>query len=347
MPNLNQQFAEWNILRTVDLQAVATWMIRDLIRSLRQLEAEILAQVILMDPTAGRTLGAKKDRLANLLSDIKELIRTAYAEMLNRVNDFFEDIADVDNERQREQIFAIFGVKPSSRTKLAGIAGVLILGATAEDWLSRQAGDLDFRIKTALTTGFGNGEPLDVLSKRIRGTAAPDKEGGDIVVIPRPVETAERNAEVLIRTGVESISDEVTKRVAEKIPDSIRVGWQQISVLDSRTTQTCRAYAFKIWDREYKPIGHDLPFDGGCPRHWGCRSSITQILLDEDAISEFTFKDWLATISPADQEKIFGKKQMELYRAGKITDAVLIRQQQRALSPEDLRNQPDPRLPKD
>lgn len=76
-----------------------------------------------------------------------------------------------------------------------------------------------------------------------------------------------------------------------------------------------------------------------------CRSHNTATVLD-DAKMDLTFKGWMDTLSAKDQDEIFGAGRMRQWRDGKLSDAQLVRHQQRAISPERLRTL-DPRLPKD
>lgn len=55
-------------------------------------------------------------------------------------------------------------------------------------------------------------------------------------------------------------------------------GVQQISTFDSRTTVVCWARANKIWDLQGNPINHDIPYNGGPPLHYNCRSAEISIL---------------------------------------------------------------------
>ncbi len=100
---------------------------------------------------------------------------------------------------------------------------------------------------------------------------------------------------------------------------------------------TCRAYAFKIWDRDFKPIGHALPYNGGVPRHFACRSRIVPYLFDDGPNKDFTFKEWLERLSPEQQTQIFGRARIEAWKRGKLTDQDLIRSQERALTLDELK----------
>lgn len=343
MPEItNQEFAEYAVLRTVQLQAVATWIIQRLIVRLKKLESEILTELFQSDPTSSDA--DKEQSLKDLLDAIEQLIKAAYTEILSRIEDDFDELADAENERQNNQFTALFGTSPS-QIDLSQIAGMTILGATISDWMERQAGDLNFKYKTALIQGVALNEPLDKLTRRVKGYFGTG-DNSEIMSIAKPLDAATKNVETFVRTGVEGIAAQISDMISENMPDKIKSGWQSIAVIDSRTTELCMAYAYKIWDRELKPVGHELPYLP-VPRHWCCRSSIVPITLDGDAVKPFTFMQWINGIPRDEQDAIFGKQNMSLWRSGKITDQALIRQQERSLDIEAYRNAPDPRLPKE
>ena len=100
----------------------------------------------------------------------------------------------------------------------------------------------------------------------------------------------------------------------------------------------CRDYAGRIWNLNFKPIGHSLPFNGGPPRHLNCRSSVIPILLDEDPAQDITLAKWLRRQSEEKLRALTGSKRYELWRKDKITDQDLIRQEGRQMTFEQLRN---------
>ena len=63
-----------------------------------------------------------------------------------------------------------------------------------------------------------------------------------------------------------------------KANSDIIKGVRQLSTMDGHTTPTCVAYSGAECDLDGNPInGTTLPFNGGPPRHWGCRSVLTSI----------------------------------------------------------------------
>lgn len=109
-------------------------------------------------------------------------------------------------------------------------------------------------------------------------------------------------------------------------------GYQQISILDGRTSDICRDYAGCTWDLDFEPTGRrKREFNGGCPRHMNCRSTICALvnkaaaasseLDDTPSVDHATasFADWLDTISKETADEAFGVGKAAQYRRGAIT----------------------------
>ena len=243
--NASQEFADWTTLRTIQAQAVATYTLRDMLRRLDKLEKEISAAIFISDLDGNRAPGKQRQALADFKADVEEKIAIVYRELLSRAEDDFAILAEKEDEAQR-LAFPPFG---SLRAGAAfNVGGMLILGATLRQWFSRQAGDLQFRTVQTIRQGIDAGETPAELVRRIKG--GTDAAGGEIPPITAP---SKRAVEVVIRTGATQIQGEITLGLAEKLPASVDYGWQQISILDGRTTQICRAYAFKIWTKDFQP----------------------------------------------------------------------------------------------
>lgn len=330
----SEQYAEWQTIRTIKLQAVATWMLRELLTKLDRLEKKLLAALAEseLDGTAsGRT---QRAALKEFKALVDEQITATYRELYSRADEMFQELAQVETKDQNAIFLKLFGV--ATAAALIDTTKTDIAGATLKSWLSQQAGDLQFQLERGIQQGLNAGEDAGKLRRRIKGWAGSGAEP-EAVMIPSPIEPKRRALETVIRTGVEATSQEVINSVGAEVPKSVRVGWQQISVLDARTTTICRAYAFKVWDRDYKPVGHNLPFNGGVPRHPNCRSRIVMFMMEDGPTKELTFKEWVDSLKPEQQKQIFGAERLRLWRNGKLSDQNLIRAQERAVSPEELK----------
>jgi hypothetical protein len=131
----------------------------------------------------------------------------------------------------------------------------------------------------------------------------------------------------------------------------ILTGVRQVSTLDSHTSLCCIAYSNGQWDLDGNPInGTTLPFNGGPPRHWGCRSLLVGIsnnatlrnragtrASDEGQIDrKISFDDFLKRKSPEYVDEMLGKGRADLWRDGRIRCRDLLDEQGHILSLEEL-----------
>jgi len=109
--------------------------------------------------------------------------------------------------------------------------------------------------------------------------------------------------------------------------------------MDSHVSEICLAYSGAEWDLAGEPInGNTLPFNGGTPRHWGCRSVITPITLtfrelgidapehkgtrasDEGQIrSDITMTEFLKGKDKSYIDDLLGPGRAKLFMDGKLT----------------------------
>jgi hypothetical protein len=134
-------------------------------------------------------------------------------------------------------------------------------------------------------------------------------------------------------------------------------GVEQISTLDSHTSEICMAYSGAQWDLDGEPLpGTTLPFNGGPPRHVNCRSVLVPITKtfkelgidieepapstrasDEGPISAtITFDDFLKRKTTEEQDAMLGKGKAQLFRDGKITLRDLLDQSGNPLTLKEL-----------
>lgn len=332
----SEKFSDWIILRTIQLQAVSTWILRDVIKRLEKLEAEILTALASADLDGTQAGREQRANMRDFKEEVDRLITAAFKELASRIENDFDTISTIEEKKQRE-LFALWLAAPGAVNIAIG-SNVNILGSSIRDTLGKQAGDLQYRIEQAIQTGLDAGEDASKLRRRVKGWPGTGKEA-DAIAIPTVLNPTKKALEQTVRTGVQEVAEEVQTGLGSAIPKSVRIGWQQISVLDSRTTHICRAYAFKTWDKDFNPTGAvKLPFNGGVPRHVNCRSRIVLYMLDDGPSPELTFKAWVDRLEPAQQKQIFGDTRLKMWREGKLSDQDLIRQQWRATSPDELDN---------
>lgn len=213
--------------------------------------------------------------------------------------------------------FARKVIEDSAAGRAGGLIGLpMIMGASFDDWFSKIERDLLFRIEARLNSLFATDRDADI---------PQDLLLTEIVM-------AMVALEALIRTALQAILNAVTREIVSR---SFVSGyrWQQVSVLDSRTSRVCREYAFKEWDAQFQPIDHDLPFADGVPRHWHCRSVVVPVF---GPAVQLTLDRWMANGGRSRMQEIFGRKHLALFDTGVLSISDLVRQASRPLSIDEM-----------
>jgi SPP1 gp7 family putative phage head morphogenesis protein len=208
----------------------------------------------------------------------------------------------------------------------------LIQGATMGNWFARLNESARFDIERVVKNGVSLGQTNAQIAKELIGVG--DKGG-------QPIAKARRDAMAITRTAVQTVAKDARLASLEANANIIKaVQW--VSTLDSRTSEICMARSGKTWSYpDFKPIGHKIPWNGGPPAHWNCRSSFipitksfeeltggkikdkvepaTRASMDGYVAADLTFDQFLKNKPPEFADKMLGKGRAELWRSGKIT----------------------------
>jgi hypothetical protein len=373
------------------MSALEQWLMEILIgngvkmlRAEAEIKAKVLALLILM----------QKDLVAALAnaSELSEMGKAAKAAVLRESNAL---IADYYGRAQIEMdLFGVaeaesLGVKQALAKVLERAAGpegieirlgigmpseaylqklasdALIQGSPAKNWWLRQQQDTQFKVANEIRIGAAQGETNAQIIKRIVGeevTAKLPTAKAPVLpelqpALPGVMPLARKNAASIVQTSMATVSGEA-RRATLKLNKDITNGIMQISTLDSHTSLTCIAYSGACWDWDYEPInGNDLPYNGGVPRHWNCRSTEIAIMktlremgIDMDEpdpgtrasaagpiSAKTTFGDFLKAMGTEYQDETLGKGRAELFRAGKLTPRELVDVSGRPLKLSELK----------
>ena len=291
-----------------------------------------------------------KRRMLKLLNECTMVINEYYKEMQSKIN--YAAVAETEL-KATQKVFAAIGVEaaiPTSAAMKALVSNVLIEGSPAAAWWSKQAADTAFRFASQVRQGVAQNETVAQIVTRIVGS----KKYGT----PGIMDISRRNAYSLVHTSIQQISNDARMATFQENADILE-GIEQVSTLDSHTTAICMAYSGQQWDMEYNPInGSSLPYNGGCPRHYNCRSVIVPLLIPLSKIAgvklpakpegtrasdlgqikeSTTFDAFLKRHDDAYLNDMLGKGRADMYRAGKITLQDLVSGQGRELTLTELK----------
>lgn len=237
-----------------------------------------------------------------------------------------------------------------SKTTLQRIASTsLIEGATIGQWFGRLQEETRFQLSRAVKLGVSLGETNAQILKRI---ISANEKGPEVLAQTR------RNGMAIVRTSVQTISNEVRQATFQENEDLVD-GVQWLSTLDGRTSDICIARSGLVWTLpKYKPKGHKIPWNGGPPAHWNCRSTTIPVLksleemgidpegipaqtrasMDGQVAADLTFADFLKSKPPEFADEMLGKGRAQLWRDGKITLSQLLDQRGNPLTLAQLRD---------
>ncbi len=229
---------------------------------------------------------------------------------------------------------------------------VLIQGSPAADWWRGQTLDIQNKFKGQVRQGLLNNETNQQIIQRIVGKAGQ----------PGVMDIARRNAASLVQTSVQAVANDARRATFDANDDLIK-GLRQVSTLDGHTSLVCVSYSGAEWDIERQPInGNTLPFNGGCPRHFNCRSlevpitktfrelgldideapTSTRASADGQIAADTTFDGFLKRKGKAYQDRVLGEGRADLWREGKITLRDLVNGDGRPLSVAELQDMVGP-----
>lgn len=156
-------------------------------------------------------------------------------------------------------------------------------------------------IRDTIRRGFIQGDGVDDIIKRVRGTRSLRYKDG-------LMDVSRRTAETIVRTAISHTATAAREEVYKPNAELIE-GVQWVSVLDARTSSICRS-------RD----GETYPVDKGPrpPAHPNCRSTTIPVLKGEPAIERVTYAEWLKTQDRETVEDVLGVDKAALFVDGSL-----------------------------
>lgn len=353
-----QQIADDLLTHTLDLFRLDASLRGDALHTLQKLQAELRAKL-----SAGNLTAFGKDAVQRLLAETSAVIADYYRKIQNHVEEALNALPEIQAQAIRDSLTGVgYGAALAPPIHFAtAMTDVMIQGAPSSEWWSRQSVDTQFRFSNAVRQGIVQGRT----NQQIIGDVLGRGPGQGILEVSR------RNAAALVQTSVQTVANVARLESFAQNADVVK-GVEQISTLDGHTTDICIAYSGGQWNLEGKPInGTKLPFKGGPPRHWNCRSllvpktktfkelgidvsekrSTTRASVDGQISAGTTFADFLTRKGEAFQNEILGPGRAQLWRDKKITLQQLLDLHGNPLSLAELQAkykvvQPEPKLKK-
>lgn len=291
MANLSDQFAAELIGNTVDVLRFAEGARARLVGRLFMLRDELIEKLMALDGTDAFSFREKKAKLTATLLRTEATIRTAYRDLRDAHLREMTSLAQLQNEfvprmfndtlgvSVVESVFTVEQLKAVARNSL-------VQGSPSGEWWGRQATALRQKFEDQMRMGYLQNETVGDLVRRVRG-ASTGKRITSVVDGKRHtftefkggiMDVSTRNAEALVRTSIQTLSNDVIFETYEGNDDLIK-GLQALATLDFRTTEFCQEHDHQAWYIDgYRPIPPNaLPWPGRPPYHWNCRTVLVPL----------------------------------------------------------------------
>jgi SPP1 gp7 family putative phage head morphogenesis protein len=281
--SVNEMFRDLITVRTVNLDRFSAFQRIRIVNMLKGLERELIAALEKHDPTSLSSASRREARLQKLLRETQTTIRTAYVNIAGTHIKELRSLGEVEVAWTVNSINDLVRapVMSSSLTAadLKALSNdMLVNGGRSKEWWSRQAAQLRNRFNDSVRQGVLQGEGVDALTRRVKGTKAMEYRDG-IMNIPR------NQAEALVRTSVQNYANAVRMEVYKENTDVVdAIQW--VSTLDARTTLICINLDGLQWTLpNYDPVQHAEPYPGETA-HWNCRSTQVGVIKGFDELGK-------------------------------------------------------------
>jgi hypothetical protein len=365
-------YRDTQLARQIDVARFLEWENDRIAAFFDRLFKDITAKLMAFDAGGGNL------HRADHLRELEKTFRTTLGEGYRSFKSFFnEDLLEMGIS---EEVFVTIAMDSIAGVPLINnaltpawlrgiVTGQVVQGGPMSAWWQRQANGTQNQIMDAVRLGLTEGDSIADMVRRLRGEATGV---GHMVLDPITNRVrwlpgfnggvmgySRRNAESITRTASMGIVADIRRGVYRANPDVVE-GIVQISTLDGRTTEVCVLYDGEWWSYDGEtgmiPRGpKGLEYNGGVPRHWGCRSTEapktpswrdlgipldeipagTRRTMDGEVPENVTAAQWLRSkysTDPGIVHGIFGKTKGDLWAQGRITDAEMISQNGRPLS---------------
>lgn len=309
--SVNLHLQDLDIRHQIGLSRYSAATAAKIVALLNRTETDIVDQIQAAGWDEVSRQSAKVGRLEKLLEGIRVAQTEAYAAATKTLRTDLVELSEYEVEFQAGAIATAAKAvevpvaigqlaKPTAEMLKAAVDSRPFQGRLLKEW----GKDLDSaafrRVRDAVRIGYVEGESVQQIVTRIRGTKAARFKDGI-------TEISRRDAEGLVRTAVTHTANASKDAFFRENSDVFRgVRWN--AVLDGRTTAVCRGRDGQVFPLESGPRP---------PAHWRCRSTTTAVLKGEpDAPTGETYGDWLKRQDSDLQEDILGKTKAKLFRDG-------------------------------
>lgn len=274
----------------------------------------------------GAVLGTQRYR--DLIAALDEIVKAGVAVLRQDNAASLFDIARHESEWQTRTLRAAVppGIQFDFQLPNAGLLRSIVTarpmqGHLLKDWWGGIEVDTRKKVRAQINIGLTEGEDVDKIVRRLRGTREAKYADGIL-------QGTRRSVQSVVRTSVSHVTSHATQATMDANSDLVK-GQQLVATLDLRTTPICRERDGHVYKLGEAPA---LPF------HWGERSRYVPVMksfkelgiplkdlppstrasMDGQVPETLTYYDWLARQSVERQDAVLGPARGAIFRRGKL-----------------------------
>lgn len=339
--SVNELIADRAIRHAVYLERYKSQVVNELLAQFNaSLEPKLRAKI----ERSLRRLTLKSPKIRLFYQQNQDIVREQYKVMEAKLYQQLTDFAKVESAwliRTMEAVtpVAIDFVSPNATMLKALARNELLEGALLKDWFAKLHKDTSFAVNRAIRAGMIEGEGIDAIVRRIKGTRAAKYTDGIL-------EAKRSHLQSIVRTSVSNVSHaarDMTYRANSDVIKKIEI----IVTLDTRTCLRCMNEDGKTYDIGKGPRP---------PFHLGCRCTDAPVLkswrelgIDKDELSPSmrssmnglvpatqTYPAWLRKQTATIQNEALGPGRAKLFRSGRLKLREFIDRRNKPLTLKEL-----------
>lgn len=325
--NTNDKILDAEVSHQIGLIRYGNGIINKMIALLKRTDSDLYAQLI--KALEKIPASANIDRIDEQLRAVRKINQKAYDALTKELDISLAELTAYELGYQMNLFDAVVPVtleyaKPVARQVYAAAMARPFQGRLLSEWLTGLEADAAAKVRDSVRIGFVEGQTVQQITKRIRGSKALNYQDGILAI-------NKRNAEAVVRTAISHTANYARQSFYDDNKDLIK-GYRYTATLDGRTTELCASRDGKVYLlNQAKPV---------LPAHFNCRSTYSVVLkswrelgIDADEISEstrasmdgqvpesLTYQEWIKRKPASFQDEVLGKTKGRLFREGMTLD---------------------------
>ena len=269
MPNMSDRLATELVANAIDLGRFDTGEQQKLLRLLKPLEAELIAELKRVDPTEPIRSAFQQARIEKLLMAVRGTIASAYRPMATTLRRDLKELA-IESAASMQGLVAeltvdsMFSVLPSEAVLRSLVDDLTLQGVPLQRWWSRQATGFFEQYGAIVRAGVLKGQGVPDISRALKGTLERHFQDGLFAKM-------ERNVSTLVRTSIQAVHQNARLETFAQNVDVLR-GIEFLTAMDEHVCPICRPFSGATYTLNHRRLpGTKLPYPGPIPLHPRCR----------------------------------------------------------------------------